>query len=66
MNEPAAMLRPLPAQDDESLARRSAHILGGSSAAHKALAEMDQRRAGGEDVGIWLLDRTWVVGPLPC
>ena len=53
------------ADDDTHLAMRSAHILGEASAAWKALTEYDQRTQSGEDVGIWLVGHTWVVGPRP-
>lgn len=43
---------------------RLARILGGSSAAAKAVAERDARRAAGEDVRVFIDRRgLWVVGP---
>lgn len=51
--------------DDEALADRSVHILGKSSAAFKGLTELRARRQKGENVGIWLIDNTWIVGPTP-
>ena len=50
-------------REQEDLARRSAHILGDSSAAASALDELERRRVSGEDVSIYLIDRVWVVGP---
>jgi len=49
--------------DDEGLARRCAHILGGFSAAALALQELDRRRDAGEEVRIYQTGRSWVVGP---
>lgn len=48
--------------DDEGLARRCAHILGGFSAAALALQELDRRRDAGEEVCIYQTGRSWVVG----
>lgn len=62
MNAPTPTSEPLDIAR-ERLARRSAHILGPSSAAHKALAELDRRRLAGEDVAIFYLGTTWFVGP---
>lgn len=54
---------------DRELAARTAAILGPSSAAHKAMAELKRRETAGETVGIWLVhERThdrWIVGPPP-
>lgn len=50
--------------DALDLAIRSADILGPSSAAHKALAELWSRMNAGEEVGIWRAGNTWVVGPI--
>ena len=53
-------------QDHEALAGHVAHVMGPSSGAAKALAELQKRRAEGEEnVGIWLEARQWVVGPNP-
>lgn len=49
----------------EELARIVAAMLGPSSAAAKALAELEQRRASGEDAIILKDDRLWIVGPIP-
>lgn len=48
---------------DEELARKSAHILGASSAAARALEELDRRRAAGETVEIFNYRKSWIVGP---
>lgn len=48
---------------DEELARKSAHILGSSSAAARALEELDRRRAAGEAVEIFNYRKSWIVGP---
>jgi len=49
--------------DDEELAKTAAEILGSSSAASKALAELNQRRSAGEAVSIWQFQKRWIVGP---
>ena len=48
---------------DEELARKSAHILGESSAAARALVELERRRAAGETVEIFNHQQSWIVGP---
>ncbi len=50
---------------DYDLAVRSARILGRSSAARQAIDEYVDRRIKGDDVAIWLIGNTWVVGPDP-
>ena len=54
---------------DEAVLTRTATILGPSSAAAKSLAEVERRRAAGEDVFVFLhRDRnveTLIVGPMP-
>jgi hypothetical protein len=50
-------------ETEEVLARRVAKILGSGSAAAAAIAELDRRRAAGEDVALFQLPRRWVVGP---
>ncbi len=47
----------------EELARKSAEILGASSAAALAVQELDRRRSAGEDVEIISYLRRWIVGP---
>ena len=49
----------------EDAARRIAHIVGVTSAARSALAELDRRREAGEDAVIWRDGKRWIVGPLP-
>lgn len=51
--------------EPEELVRRVAAILGPSSAAAKALAELERRRASGEDAIILKDDRLWIVGRRP-
>lgn len=48
---------------DETLANRSANILGPSSAAWLAMDELERRREAGEAVDIWLVGYRWIVGP---
>lgn len=48
---------------DRHLLAALAHILGPSSAAAKALAELERRKAAGESVTILHTGRTLVVGP---
>lgn len=48
---------------EEDRARRVAHIVGITSAARAALAELDERRGAGEDVVIWRVRKKWLVGP---
>jgi hypothetical protein len=50
----------------EELARRSAHILGPSSAAYLALAELERRRALGEPCEIFDYQRRWIVVSTAC
>lgn len=49
----------------EDAAQRTAHIVGVTSAARPALAELERRRAAGEDAVIWKEGRKWIVGPRP-
>lgn len=49
-------------QDQESLARRMAYILGESSAAAQALKLLDSLRSEGKRAWIYLHQRTWIVG----
>lgn len=49
---------------DEALARQLADILGPSSAAAQAVAELDRRRRNGEDAFIARLGKTWLVVPM--
>ena len=60
----AAKRAPLPdPKSDESIARTVAVIVGASSGAALAIAELDRLRAEGVDAAIWCQDRNWIVGP---
>ncbi len=50
---------------DETRAHAVANIMGPSSAAAKALEQMERRRADGEDVYLWLCGSSILVGPNP-
>lgn len=50
---------------DESVAKRIARVVGPSGAFALALAELDRRRASGEDVYLFCASSTLVVGPMP-
>lgn len=51
---------------DEEMAERIAKIVGPSSAHAKALSQLRDRRAAGEDVYLWIVDsHTILVGPEP-
>ena len=53
-------------KDAREMARHIAFVMGDSCAAARALEEADARvKAGEPDIGIWLIDRTWIVGPHP-
>ena len=50
---------------DEDGIRRSAHILGPASAAAKAIAEAERRRANGEEnTVVFMVGNTIIVGPV--
>lgn len=49
---------------DENAIRRTANIVGPSSASARALADLDERRAAGEDAALFLThSSSIVVGP---
>lgn len=48
---------------EEHLARILAARMGGQSVAARALAELDERRARGEQVCVFPMRGQWVVGP---
>jgi hypothetical protein len=50
---------------DEEQAQRIADIVGPSSAAAKALAQLQRRRSDGEDVYLWIVENAILVGPVP-
>ena len=54
-------------QANEPLARKVAYIIGPSSAAAEALAELERRREAGEDAEIFYVvgGSGWIVGPRP-
>ena len=47
----------------ERVARSTARIIGSASGAAKALADLERRRAAGEDVAIFREGSMWFVGP---
>lgn len=49
----------------EEAAHRIAHAVGVTSAAKRALGELEKRRSDGEDAVIWRDGKRWVVGPRP-
>lgn len=49
---------------EEDAARRVAHIVGPSSAAAKAIAELERRRAAGERAYVLRHKQSWLVGPM--
>ena len=49
----------------EDAAHRIALCVGVTSAAKRALDELEARRAAGQDAVIWRDGRKWVVGPAP-
>lgn len=49
----------------EDAAQRNAVRVGVTSAAKRALAELEKRRSEGQDAVIWRDGRKWVVGPRP-
>ena len=52
-------------QQQEDTARQVALIVGTTSAAKRALKELEARRADGQDAVIWRDGRKWVVGQRP-
>jgi hypothetical protein len=46
------------------MAERIAHIMGPSSAAAHALRELERRRAFGEKAALFLIGKSFVVGPM--
>ena len=50
-------------QADEAAIRRAAGILGESSAAARAIGDLDARRAAGEDASIYQQGAVLLVGP---
>jgi hypothetical protein len=66
MKRPDSRRRPVCLEPmSEETVKRLAYIFGDHSAAALALAEMKTRRERGEDIGIFLLGQTIVVGPPP-
>jgi hypothetical protein len=49
----------------EDAAHRIALCVGVTSAAKRALEELEKRRGEGQDAVIWRDGRKWVVGPRP-
>jgi hypothetical protein len=60
MNRPAVLV-----PYDEKQAQEVARIVGPTSAVALALSELERRRAAGEDVYLWWVASSVVVGPIP-